>query len=378
MRNLTGTGKYLIQSFGKAFYQQYAAGLIASYILLFGYGIFIKTAGHIPSGQEHTIYLVLLLNFVQSPIIATIVLVLWLIYTINTWFFIVKKSKTQEYLFWYYSITALPLRLQIIAWWWLQVYLSLPFIVYWTLALTYGLIIGKLTLALLTGLYLLLLTILSSIIYVYRFNFLVFKQLKKFRITEIVKRLPKPFFCIFLFELLTNQSLALLVTKGISFAFIIGAFSFFEEIDEPLRFLSILGISIALTHALILFLIHRFCEKQLYFIQQLPIERWKIYIYEISGFFLLLLPEFCLLGSCFSFTLLPITILISLGGVSLLRSFFYVTKASVLPFLKWSFSWFCLAILLTLFDATLALGLLNLGGAFIIFYIRYYRREMLI
>lgn len=367
---------HLIRSFGNTFYRQYAGILIASFVLLLSYGIFIKTAGHIPKGQERTIYLVLLLNFIQSPIITLTVLALWFLYTIKTWFFIAKLSKTPAYFFWYYSATALPYRIQIAAWWLLQLYLSLPLLFYWALAIAYAVIVGNMRLAFFTGIYLFFLTALSSVIHVYRFNFLILKTGSKFNFVNLFRKVPKPVFSFLIFELLTNQKLVLLLTKGVSCSLIVGAVSLFLGIDAPFRFTALLALTISLCHVLIIYLTHNFYETRLYFLQLLPLGRVRRYLYDVIGLFLLLLPEFTLMAMFFPLQSLPLAVSVCLGGLLFLRSLLYFIGSKMLVFLKWSFTWFCIAVLFSLFDAYVQFCALNLVSAFVIFYFKYYRRQV--
>ncbi|WP_134090693.1 hypothetical protein [Olivibacter sp. XZL3] len=370
-------GKYLTKCFGRVFYKQHIGFLIASYVLLLGYGLFIKTAGHIPAGQERTIYLVLLLNFVHSPVITLLAFVLWFIYTIRTWFFVIKVSQMPEYLFWHYSATALPYHSQIMAWWWFQLYLSLPMIFYSVLAMVCGIVIGEVNLPFLAVAYLLLLTLISGIVYVYWFNSRALKKTNWLHLTAIVRRFPKSSFSIFFFELITNRKLALVLTKAISCALVIGAVSFFEDVDEPLRFLAILCVGLALIHVVLVYLIQDFFARKMYFLHQLPYHRGVLYINEIIRWFLLLLPEFFLASLFFPLPLLPLFVHICMAGILVLRSLCCFEHINMLRFLKWSFSWFCMAVLFALFDLSVLFSLLNLVVAFIVFYSRYYRRDAL-
>ncbi len=370
--------RYPIKAFGKEYYKMNAGFLILSFILIFGYGLFIKTAGHIPAGEERTIYLVLLLNFVQSPIITLIACALWLLYTFKCWLYVWKASRLAEHTFWRYSINALPLSKQFYVWFMFQLYLFIPLVIYWLLATIYGLIVLDLLIPLLCGLYLIILVIISTFIYLYRFNFAKFEQESGFNLTALTRKLRKTPFNAFFYEILLKHKIPFLITKIFSsIALLILKISIFE-VDEPIRLIAITALVTVIVQSVIVYLEYRFSQNHLYFIQQLPYSRIKVYTMRVLGYCTLLLLEY--IGICF---ILPASsvflfLLISLSGLLLIRAILYFNSATMKSFLKWVFIWFSAALILVLYDLPFVLILINLAFSFAFFYFTYYKRSYLV
>lgn len=369
--------KYLIKSFGKEFYKINAGFLITSFILIFGYGIFIKTAGHIPAGQERTIYLVLLLSFIQSPIITLLACSLWLIYTLKCWIYIWKTSLLNEHSFWRYSANALPLSQQFIGWCLFQCYLFIPLVIYWILATIYGLLVGDLLIPLITCLYLLILIVFSSLVYLYRFNFSKFEREDRFNLVSLVRKFPKGLFNAFFYEILLRQKIPFLITKAFSALVLFGSLALMSDIDEPLRLTAIIAITLVINHCILVYLEYSFSGYHLYFIQQLPYSRIKRYLNLIFTYFILLLPEYIWMCYMFPIAIAFLFVLLNLSGLLFIRSILYFNTASMKSFLKYTFIWFSTALMLILFDLEWVLILLNLLVSFLCFHLTFYRRSQL-
>ncbi|QNL51791.1 hypothetical protein H8S90_09540 [Olivibacter sp. SDN3] len=369
--------KYLIKSFGQEFYKINAGFLIVSFILIIGYGLFIKTAGHIPTGQERTIYLILLLSFVQSPIITLMASSLWLIYTLKCWSYVWKASCLEEHTFWRYSTNALPISKQFTAWCLFQLYLFVPLVIYWLLATIYGLIVGNLMIPLLTCLYLVVLVIFSALIYLYRFNFSKFKKEYRFNLMDLVRELPKTPFNAFFYEIFLKQKTPFFITKILSFTALFILLSSISEIDEPLRLTAIIAITLVASHCILIYLEYKFSLNHLYFIQQLPYSRIRVYAQLMLSYFVLLLPEYLWIYLMFPISVVLLFAPLSLTGMLLIRSILYFKSAAMRPFLKMTFIWFSMTLTLILFDLAWALILINLASSFACFYLMFYKRSHL-
>jgi len=370
--------KYLIKSFGKEFYKINAGFLVMSFILIFGYGLFIKTAGHIPVGQERTIYLILLLSFVQSPLITFMAGSLWLVYTLKCWSYVWKTSLLEEYTFCRYSTNALPLSKQFTAWCIFQSYLFIPLIIYWLLATIYGLTVDRFFIPLLTCLYLIILIFLSAWIYLYRFNFSKFERENRFHVITLLRKLPKAPFNAFFFEILLKQKISFFMTKVFSFSALFVLQTSISAIDEPIRLIALIALTIVTIHCILTYQEYRFSQTYLYFIQQLPYSRLKTYIQLVCTYFILLLPEYMALYIMLPLSRLLLFLLVSLSGLLFIRSMLYFNSVTVRLFLKWVFIWFSMALLLILFDLTWTLILINLIFSFTCFYWLFYKRSSLI
>lgn len=366
--------RLLIKTFGRDFFRINASFLLATFVLVFSYGFFIKTAGHISDEQAISINLILLLSFIQNPVVTLMISFFWVIYTFKCWKYIGKVSKLEENLFWRYSFTALARAKQFTNWLIFQLFLFLPLILYWILAFIYGLVSHHYLIPVLSGFFLVILTIISAVLYTYRFNYSKFGRGVSSRMKWRVFKFNKPLFSLFLFEIGHQYKFTAFITKAFSLILMIGFFNFLSDIDEPNRAAVIMGIAVALSHSVMAYLEYDFSETHLYFIQQLPYSRFKLFIKMVFTYAILLLPEIGLYSIVFSTAVAFQSIGLSLSGVLFIRCSMYITGLNMRSLLKVSFAWFFVSLVLLLYDFGWYLIAVNLLIAASCFYWNHYKR----
>jgi len=367
--------KLLIKCYGKEFYKINAGFLIASFIMIIGYGLFIKTAGHIPQGQSLTINFILLIHFLQTPIITLLTCFLWLIYSLKCWRYIWKTSRHEDQLFWRYSATSMRLSRQFASWFIFQLYLSLPLICYWIIVLIYGLFTQHYGTALLSGLYLITLALISAGLYLYRFNFYPFGKQHTLWQNLGMSSWPKPIFSLFLYAIFYHKKLSYLLSKCFSALLIISFYKLFYDVDQIFRTAGIIALCIALAHAVLAYQDYIFTKTHLYFVKQFPYARSKIYFNIICTYVLLLLPEWLWYGIVFTFPQALFLLGLSISSILVIRSLPDLIGTNMRTFLKWVFSIFFISIILLLYDLAGYLIIINILLATEIFYRSYYTKE---
>lgn len=367
--------KLLIKCYGKEFYKINAGFLIASFTMLIGYGLFIKTAGHIPQGQSLTINFILLIHFLQTPIITLLACFIWLIYSIKCWRYVWKKSRQEEQLFWRYSTTSMHLSRQFVNWFFFQLYLFLPLIFYWIIVLIYGLFTQQYETTSLSGLYLIVLTLISAGIYLYRFNFYPFGKQHIMGPDFGISKWPKPICSLFLYHIFYHKKLSYLLSKCFSVLFIVSFYKLFYDVDQISRTAGLIALSIALTHAVLAYQDYIFAETQLYFLKQFPYKRWQLYVNIICTYSLLLLPECVWFGITFSFSQALLLSALSISNILVIRTLPDLIGTNMRTFLKGAFSIFFIAVILLLYDLSGYIILINTLLAAAIFYRSYYTKE---
>ncbi|GAA4791082.1 hypothetical protein GCM10023231_18750 [Olivibacter ginsenosidimutans] len=370
--------KVLIKCFGREFYRINAGFLSASIILIIGYGLFIKSAGHVPEGQSLTINLILLIHFLQTPAITLVVCLLWLLYTIKCWRYMWKTSKRHDQLFWRYSATSIAYTRQLIAWTLFQTYLFIPLLFYWMVVLLYGLYTQHYEAPFYSGIYLLLLTWGSALLYLYRFNSLTFDQARfMLQWTRVFKQWPKPPWSLFLLELLCHGKLNLMVTKGISLALIIAFYTLFYDVDQPTRTAALIVLSISIAHAVLVYRDQLFTEHHLYFFHQFPYRPIFMYLQRWITYTILLLPELIWCIFHFQFGTTTLLIALSISSLLLIRSLADIIGQHMRRYLQWVFIVFFLSIFFLLYDASWLLIGINMVIAVLTYLGNYYNRETL-
>lgn len=203
------TTRLLIKVFGNSFYRENSSFLLYSVIFLFGYGLFIKTAGHIYDTDAHR-YLgfSLLLAFIQAPVFALAIYGIWVIYAVKSWTFVWKESLDERQLFWRYSMTALPRRNQFLAWFLCQLYIFAPMLCYGLLTLCYAFVISEYTAIGIAMGGVIGLTVFGAALHVYRFNDFRFGRQKRNILVAWTRLWRKPLPYVYLMDLVLNQKRA--------------------------------------------------------------------------------------------------------------------------------------------------------------------------
>lgn len=368
--------KLLIDVFGKSFYRANSTFLLYSAILLFGYGIFIKTAGHIYDPDAHR-YLgfSLLLAFLQTPVFALAVYGIWLFYSIRSWRFVWKESAEPEQLFWRYSASAMPRHVQFWAWCIFQLYIFLPLLGYWLFLLIYALVIGSFPVLAVTTLFILALVVVSAAIYVYRFNYPNFGRQGTQRLLQLSLRWKKPLFLIHVLDVLLNQKATYFLVKALSAAVFAVSVAFLADTEKPWLVAYTMAASMVLAHSAVAYRERRFFERHLYFLQQLPITKPAVFRSFLGSALLLLLPEYIAYVVSFGGAVALHVGLILLSGTLLMRMLNYLSGRSVWSFIRYAFGWYMVAMVSLLYDLQVPLILAQLIISYSIFYTCYYQRD---
>lgn len=368
--------RLLVNGFGKSFYRANSTFLLYSAILLFGYGIFIKTAGHIYDADAHR-YLgfSLLLAFLQTPVFALAVYGIWLFYSIRSWRFVWQESAEPEQLFWRYSASAMPLPVQFMAWCIFQLYIFLPLLGYWLFLLIYAMVIGSFAVLAVTTFFILALVVVSAVIYVYRFNGSNFGRQGTQWLLQMSLRWKKPLFLIHVLDVLLNQKANYFLVKILSVAMFAFSMAFLADTEKPWLVAYTMAASVVLAHSAVAYLEHRFFERHLYFLQQLPITKLTVFRSFLWSALLLLLPEYIAYIVCFGGAVALQAGLILLSGTLLMRILNYLSGGSAWSFIRYAFGWYVVAMVSLLYDLQVPLILAQLAVSYGIFHACYYRRN---
>lgn len=366
----------LISVFGKSFYRANSTFLLYSAILLFGYGIFIKTAGHIYDADAH-LYLgfSLLLAFIQTPIFAFAVYGIWILYSIKSWRFVWKESAEPEQLFWRYSASAMPWRTQFMAWCMYQLYIFLPLLAYWLFLLIYAVVIGSFQVLVITTAFIVVLIVVSAGIYLYRFNDPDFGQKRSNWLLQISRRWKKPLFLVNILNVPLHQKRSYFLVKILSVVMFAISEAFLSDMDKPWLVAYTMSASMVLAHSVLACQEHRFFERHLYFLQQLPLTRLAVFRSFALGALLLLLPECIAYIVYFDSPVALQATLILLSGTVLMRMLNYISGRSVWSFIRYTFGWYVVAMVSLLYDLQVSLIIAQLVISYGIFYNCYYQRD---
>ncbi|PUZ22762.1 hypothetical protein DCC81_20255 [Chitinophaga parva] len=327
----------LIRSIGKGFYRVHAGMLLFFFIAAISYCFFINYAGTLPTESISLANLVLTLAFITSPFMMVAAFVVWAVYTGKAWQYTMAQLALPANQYLFYSATAFAKTRQWASWFLLQLFLLLPALCYSGFALALGILYGHLLLPLLALLYLLLLTGVSAAYYVLLANRLQGSG----RTLRWLARLPKPYFSLFLYQLLHRHKLSIALVKGLSLA--VMAYVALYGVDD-FRALQIVVLLMVMGHCYLLLQEQRFEVLQLQFGLNFPYSRYRLLAFMCLRYTVLLLPEIAwLLRFRMSWGLPAAGFLLAM--VMALRCWLYVIGPHAGRYLRGAFTFFILATL---------------------------------
>ena len=367
--------KALVKIFGKGFYRAHAGALLFLFITVINYCFFIKTAGSLPTDALTYFQLIITITLITSPAIMLLFFALLMIYTVKSWQFAAGLLLMDEHQFLFYSSTSLNKVKQFKSWFFVQLLINIPAIIYALFALVIGILHQHYTIPLIILLYILFLTILSAAVYVFMIN--RFRDGKRFSfIIRLSGNGNKPFFSLFLYHLSDKGKLAYLITKLLSISIAAtGLFYLFEDVRQDARAAGIVMLTVIMTHVVLIYKAHYFEETFLGFVRNMPYKRYRIFLNFSITFLVLLVPEIIWLYTRVSFFTATGLLLFGTGIALFFRSLLFLSGLKMNKFLFRTFLLFLVMVWLILYGLIWWLTPVVLLLAFTFFYNNYYRLQ---
>lgn len=367
----------LVKTLGKDFYRSHAGFFLFFFITFLMYFFFINVLNetHIPPEELIVYNLILVLTFVGNPFIAILIFIVWLIYTVKSWNYITGQLLITNNAYLFYSSTSFSRSKQFLNWLILQWFVSIPLISYGLFSIVVGAIFNHYIIPAFVLLYLMLLTSITSGLYVWKIN-----RLKEFAgqslLLKKINFLRKPFFSLFLFYMVDKLKLKYIVTKTFSLFIISGFFYLFPNEIKDMRLKCIVVLCLILAHIVLIYDFFRFEDTFLKFARNLPNSPIKIFTNYALLYLMLLLPESLYILFNFEFLEAMFLVLLEFTTALLFYSLLYCIGLNMSKFIKWLFFLSLLMCLIAMFNVFWILIPINLIFSFIIVYKRYYRIEI--
>ena len=371
------TAKVLIKLFSWRFYRENSGFLLFSYVSVISYCFFIKTAGVYPPEQSVFYHLMLMMTFIVSPAVMLIVFLLFLLYTIKSWRYVGKQLKHETNQFLYYSFCANSKSKQFVSLFLMQLVILLPLIGYWLFATILGIAYKANLIPLITFLYILLLGVVSSLIYLSQINRIV-PSAKRSKVGKLSKDWKKPYATLFLYYLIRKLGLSLTLTKVCTILLIASIYSGYGALINDERVSGIIMLGVVLVHSFLIYKDHHFKETYLSFSRNMPYRPFGVL--KDFGLMLLVLiaPELLWLFTTHSSLEAIKTALLALSLGLLLRSLIYLTGLQIYRYLIWTFCLFVIEFYIVMYNQIWLLLSINTLVSMIIFYSRYYKPNQVI
>lgn len=368
--------KVLFKVFVQGFYKTHSGLLVFLFVTLISYCFFIQVLNetHLTNEESIRYNFIIVLNFISSPTIASAVFVIWLFWTFKTWEFISVILKDRKHHFLYYSANAFRKRTQLQSWFYVQMLLSAPILIYAGFSLIAGVIVGDFIIPSIFIFYIVMVSMISAIVYVRWVNHPVKTSAKNW-LGAVTVSWNKPFYTLFLFHLFDRLKVPLVITKLLSYATIMGG-SFLISRGDELQFGGIIVLGVVLSHALLIYQSYQFEYGYLNFTRNFPIKKIKIYSYWVITFLILTLPESLWIMTTFSVDEGLFLLTFSLATFMILRNILYTSALEMKKYIYLAFFLFIVLYFIILFGYIIPISIFNLLLSILIFESDYSKQKV--
>jgi len=180
----------LLKVFANGFYRVHGGILFFLFLVLFGL---------VEPAQLLGYHMALMLAFITSPLMMSIVFGIWLLYTFKCWHYIAGQIYGVHQQFLFYSSTSYTKQKQFNSWMVVQVTVSLPVLVYGGLSVGVAVYHHYVLSAFCIAVYLIALIAISAWFYSYLVNHLVDGS-KQSVLLRFTKKWKKPYFSLYLYH----------------------------------------------------------------------------------------------------------------------------------------------------------------------------------
>lgn len=362
----------LIKTLSRGFFRVHSGMLLFLFVAVFSYCFFILTAGTITPDKALVFNIIFMLSFASAPVMMILVFIVWLIYTIKSWQYIAAQLRMDQYRFLYYSSTALSKKKQFKSWFFVQLFISVPLIVYGLFSVIAGAIYGYYLIPVLIVIYLFFLNGISAVFYLQLMN-RIMRNEESTLLTKLTNTWEKPFPVLFLYDLVYRKKIAFLITKILCWAILSGVFLLFADLKSDLRIAGMAILGVAIAHTFLVYQGQRFELQYLSFSKNFPYSRNQLYIQLVLLYFLLLLPEGIWLFIHFRAAKALGLFLLMMSITLLFRSLLYRLGLHMNSYLPWIFGLFILFFWIIMFQWVWVLIPVNLTLSYVVFFRNYYR-----
>lgn len=366
--------KVLIRTFAVGFYRVHAGLLLTLFVTLFINFFFTNVLNQTHLNQEQILLnnLKLVLTSVSNPVAMGVLFMIWLGYTIKSCQYVASQLTLTQCLFLFYSSNAMSLRKQFQTWFIVQSVISIPILVLGLFAIGVGITFDYFFIPLIIPLYLMLLLSGSALYYTGLLNNLSEKKPTS-QIPDLIKNFPKPFYSLFLYQIIYRFKLTYSITKLISVILIIGMYALFRDNPDDIRIAGVSMLGVIAAHTVLIYQSGEFERSYLSFGRNFPFSKQKLYIQFAALNLLLILPEIILLFYLDSpFTAVRVSVL-GLGCALLFRTILFWQNQRMGDYLKTVFCLFILSSLCVMFGGLSWLTILFIAISMVVFNLNYYR-----
>jgi hypothetical protein len=356
----------LLKIFAAGFYRAHSGMLIFLFGTIISYCFFINTLGTVPIWAFAEWNLIITLSLVSNPFILLVFFFICFGYAVKSLQYNAAQLdlKTNEFL--YFSCSSVNKYQQFKSWFIVQLNIFLPLWIYGLFAAIVGVNYGHYVIPASILIYLFVLTGATTLTYLKIVNSLIDIN-KQTLFMRLIKGWNKPFFLLYSFFVFNKLKLAYLITKILSWIFIVGIVSLFSDLENDIIIPAIIMLILITTHSILIYNEYRFTETSLYFSHNFPYSKNKLFLGFSANYLILMLPELLWLTSKYNAIKVVCIICMGLSLLLLFRSLLYWLGLDIKKFLFYVFLLFNVFFLVILYKGIWFLPPVNFLIAYFIF-----------
>lgn len=346
--------KLLNRTLISSFYQQHAGLFLVVFYLIFG----AVEGSQIISYQK-----ALLLAVSTSPILLLFVFGIWLLYGIKCIHFINRTLNQENYGF-FNVLNTLAKKKQKQLGFYLYAMCFIPILVYSVLIIGMAISEGYYYSAIATPIFVLGVLNVATIYTYHKTNY-TYNPPKAYIKLPFFK-LPRPYWLWSLYHFLTDQKIALIVTKLVSFLVFKAVLWMFADIGNDVKVYLTAMFAVVLSHAVLLFNMVKFEATYLGFIVALPMNKLSSIKHQIVVLFILIIPELIIYSWIVGFELIFMlrALLFSVSALLFLKALVIFLKADMESYMKWLLFYFFISMLAILSSNDILFSCISVSLAF--------------
>lgn len=376
---ITPFTRMLLKIFVRAFYRAHSGMFLFTFVTLILYGFFIEVLNktHLPHSEIILHHLVIVLTVISSPIVFVIVLFAWLVYMIKASQFVVKLMDADSNLFLFYSSTSISRSEQFRSAFLMYVMLMLPMIAYGCFALGAGIVFDTFLIPVALLIYAVLLAAAFAWNHVRNANSLRGLPHTFLNFGKLFKNAPKPFYSLYLYQVMNHEKTELAVTKIVSCSLFAGGVHLLAGQDAA-SVGGFISLGVAAAHSFMIYNSYRFERSALSFALNPPYSKTRIYFSLLTCYSVLLIPECLWLITTFELMDGLLSAALILTMLMVYKNFLYMISGDVKLFLRFVFYSFLFLFFAILLKLVLIVILLNAVLSILVLSRFYYKQRELI
>ena len=293
----------LYKIFVKGFYKVHSGQLLFLFgtILTYLFYIQVLSDDHITTQETIFYNLSFILTIISSPILAVLMMVVFLIFTLKSYNYILAQIYQPTNFFLFYSANSFGKSRQLKSWFISQLLISSPILLYVIFSIIVGFVYGYYLLPILFFCFVLGMSWLCAFLYTHHINTPI-KAYNSGFVIKLAKNWKKSLLTTSLIQIFYKNQITFLLTKLIAIGLAFGLIKILSDINQY-ALGALIAVIMAISNAILIFEIYRFERQYLSFALNFPTKLFKTFKQWILILVILTLPEIITLKIIFNWSI---------------------------------------------------------------------------